>query len=163
LDCGESDLAVLEFDHVGEKKAGIADIVNKGISESRVRAEIECCEVVCANCHRRRTASRQGSWRAALISPDAEYLDGSRWRQRRNVLYVRDILSRSACLDCQETDICVLEFDHVAEKHKSVSLLMWGEYSLATLAEEIAKCEIRCANCHRRRTAASWELGRRAA
>jgi hypothetical protein len=30
----------------------------------RILAKIEKCEVVCANCRRRRTAQRRGSWRA---------------------------------------------------------------------------------------------------
>jgi hypothetical protein len=35
----------------------------RGWPWSTVRAEIAKCEVVCSNCHRRRTYDRQGSWR----------------------------------------------------------------------------------------------------
>ncbi len=64
-DCGISDPVVLEFDHVGEKRFDIG----KGFEAyawERVLEEIAACEVVCANCHRRRTARRAGSWRAVL-------------------------------------------------------------------------------------------------
>jgi hypothetical protein len=65
VDCGESDPMVLEFDHLGEKSFNIA----KGLrthSWQAVLDEIAKCEVVCANCHRRRTAHRGGFARAAV-------------------------------------------------------------------------------------------------
>lgn len=66
LDCGETDPLVLEFDHIGEK----AFSISQGLRDrgwQRILEEIEKCEVVCANCHRRRTASRAGfaRWLAA--------------------------------------------------------------------------------------------------
>jgi hypothetical protein len=66
-DCGESDPIVLEFDHVGgDKEFNIA----KGIRDRSWQGlldEIAKCEVVCANCHRRRTARTRGHVRAALL------------------------------------------------------------------------------------------------
>jgi hypothetical protein len=34
-----------------------------------------------------------------------------------------------------------------------VSALVNGKYSWSKILEEIEKCDVRCANCHRRRTA----------
>jgi hypothetical protein len=48
----------------------------------------------------------------------------------------------------------VLEFDHVGAKTQNVSRLASQEVSLERISREIAECEIRCANCHRRKTAA---------
>jgi hypothetical protein len=65
VDCGETDPMVLEFDHLGDKSFNIA----KGLrthSWQAVLDEIAKCEVVCANCHRRRTAHRGGFARAAV-------------------------------------------------------------------------------------------------
>jgi hypothetical protein len=63
------------------------------------------------------------------------------------------VLAKSQCLDCHTTDLAVLEFDHVrGEKIADISLLVRNGHSLARLQAEIAKCEVRCANCHRRRT-----------
>lgn len=65
-DCGEDDPVVLEFDHVGGEKAFN---ISKGIRDRswvKLLDEIAKCEVVCANCHRRRTARRAGHLRAAF-------------------------------------------------------------------------------------------------
>jgi hypothetical protein len=56
-------------------------------------------------------------------------------------------------VDCGETDIIVLQFDHVrGKKTNAVSKLVSMGYGLDTIKEEINKCEVRCANCHTRRT-----------
>lgn len=58
MDCGEADPVVLDFDHLEDKLDDVSTIVNNGTWEA-VLAEIKKCEVVCANCHRRRTISRR--------------------------------------------------------------------------------------------------------
>lgn len=58
VDCGEKDFDVLEFDHVrGEKSGTVAQFMRSG--PSRLYAEIDKCEVRCANCHRKVTATRR--------------------------------------------------------------------------------------------------------
>jgi hypothetical protein len=63
VDCGESDPIVLEFDHInGNKIANVSSIKNTK-NWDQVLAEIAKCEVRCANCHRRRTASQFLWWK----------------------------------------------------------------------------------------------------
>jgi hypothetical protein len=64
-DCGLSmpdHPEVFDFDHIdpATKVAGIAALYTKGSFEQFV-AEIAKCEVVCANCHRIRTRSRESA------------------------------------------------------------------------------------------------------
>jgi hypothetical protein len=69
VDCGESDPVVLEFDHLRDKLFDIGSgLVQK--TWTAVLVEIAKCEVVCANCHRRRTARRRGALRAVLSQAD---------------------------------------------------------------------------------------------
>ena len=65
MDCGERDPIVLEFDHLADKKFGVAAGLRTHRWEDVLR-EIDKCDVVCANCHRRRTARRGGFVRAAV-------------------------------------------------------------------------------------------------
>jgi hypothetical protein len=68
------------------------------------------------------------------------------------MLYVRDLLMDSQCVDCGDSRLAVLEFDHVAEKTANVCDLARSGCALWRLETELARCEIRCVNCHRRRT-----------
>lgn len=71
-------------------------------------------------------------------------------------------LSNHCCIDCQEHDPIVLEFDHVrGEKRNAVSFMISRGCSLAAVKAEIEKCDVRCANCHRRKTAKdlNWYRG----
>lgn len=54
-DCGlEYPWYCMDFDHVGEKKECISKI-----NKSMVLEEIKKCELVCSNCHRKRTYSKK--------------------------------------------------------------------------------------------------------
>jgi hypothetical protein len=65
-DCGETDPVILEFDHLRDKLFDIGQSLPYR-SWQAILDEIAKCEVVCANCHRRRTAKRRGSVRALLM------------------------------------------------------------------------------------------------
>jgi hypothetical protein len=54
--CGEDETCCLEFHHTdpSEKEVTIALTVSRGFSKERILKEIEKCETLCANCHRKR-------------------------------------------------------------------------------------------------------------
>ena len=67
VDCGETDVRVLEFDHIrGTKSTNIARLLNNAVSWFTIEKEISKCEVRCANCHRIKTNERGGWWRFGL-------------------------------------------------------------------------------------------------
>jgi len=78
--------------------------------------------------------------------------------QKRHRVKIRerllDFLSTKKCIDCGEKDPIVLDFDHIDpdNKFKSVSQMLSGHYSWKSVFAEINKCEIRCSNCHRRKS-----------
>ena len=67
--------------------------------------------------------------------------------------FVYDYLNSHPCVDCGEADPIVLEFDHRGDKKFDISTKLYCGTSLETLKMEIEKCDVRCANCHRRRHA----------
>lgn len=78
--------------------------------------------------------------------------------QKRHRVKVRqkllEYLSERECVDCGEKDPIVLDFDHKDPevKFKGVHRMLSGHYSWDSVLKEIEKCEIRCANCHRRKS-----------
>ncbi len=73
-------------------------------------------------------------------------------RRERCRAYRTEYLSTHPCVDCGEADLVVLEFDHRGDKHEEICVLV-SRGSFDRLVEEIKKCDVRCANCHRRRHA----------
>lgn len=77
--------------------------------------------------------------------------------------FVLDYLKKHPCVDCGFDKPAALDFDHVRGKKRNiVSALVNTGYSVKTIRAEIAKCDVRCANCHRLKTAKdfnwySWE------
>ena len=61
ITCGEDDPVVLDFDHRdGNTKIGnISDMARFSLGLDTLMKEIKKCDVLCANCHRRRTAKQQ--------------------------------------------------------------------------------------------------------
>jgi hypothetical protein len=231
VDCGEADPVLLDFDHrdPSSKRSEVGRLAGRK-QWPQVLAEIEKCDVRCANCHRRRTA-RQFAWgkltrSASLIvttgaQPNptnqpsepreiwpsdgatrvcctcrqaksvGEFALKNKQRgtrstkcracqaaysrdhyQRNRATYIKraaarrkrdretcrqqlfDYLLAHPCVDCGETDPIVLEFDHRDRslKRGSISRLI-GQFTWAVVELEIASCDVRCANCHRQRTA----------
>lgn len=74
--------------------------------------------------------------------------------------WIKNYLEEHPCVDCGESDIVVLEFDHRGEKTENVAVLLKTS-NLNTVIDEVSKCDVRCANCHRRKTArtlGSWRI-----
>ena len=132
--------------------ARTGEVISTGAPLSILKAEIRPCEVVCANCHRRRTAERR-NWRRLLPDGDASFHPNP--MPDRNLRLVYEHLESARCVDCGISDSLLLEHDHVGTKRASAMKLAWQGYGLETLAKEFAAREVRCRNCHRRRTAES--------
>ena len=57
------------------------------------------------------------------------------------------------CVGCGETNLVVLDFDHLRDKRWSIAYMVSGGFPWSTIETEIAKCQVLCANCHRIKTA----------
>jgi hypothetical protein len=80
--------------------------------------------------------------------------DRKRRYRQRNVEFLRE-QKDVPCTDCGDRHpYYCMDFDHLpgCEKKQNLTVLAWTPVSLDRLREEIAKCEVVCANCHRKRT-----------
>jgi hypothetical protein len=112
----------------------------------------------CRDCFR-------ANWRKRYYERHEDYRDKhNRSRNKirlENARKVFEYLSRNACINCGESDPVVLEFDHRDrnEKIESISNLI-SNSSWERIKSEIEKCDVLCANCHRRKTAAQFKYRR---
>jgi hypothetical protein len=51
--CDESDPVCLQFHHVDEKRMGVGRMIAHSRPEAEIRAEVDRCTILCANCHRK--------------------------------------------------------------------------------------------------------------
>ena len=105
---------------------------------------------ICLQCQRALTRN----WYAKTVGHAVHSQQPRRSRPSREELasLVFAYLIEHPCVDCGERDPIVLDFDHRRDKVANVSTLVAQRADRAVLLMEIAKCEVRCANCHRRRT-----------
>lgn len=75
--------------------------------------------------------------------------------RQRNSQFVWNYLKEHPCVKCNESDPIVLEFDHRDNSNKEfeISRMVSNSNGLQKIKEEIEKCDVLCANCHRRKTA----------
>ena len=86
------------------------------------------------------------------------YLDKTRKRNSglRRVIneYILSYFKNHSCIDCGESNPIVLEFDHRDGNQKEESISGFSRVrKLEKVVSEIEKCDVRCANCHRKKTA----------
>jgi hypothetical protein len=77
--------------------------------------------------------------------------------REQNARKVFEYLASHPCINCGESDPVVLEFDHrdKIDKIESISNLILNS-SWQKIENEIEKCDVLCANCHRRKSAVQF-------
>lgn len=142
---------------------------------------------ICSGCEQERDAEKDFAWKNKVKGTRQRWCKlcqaeaNSRHYQNNKQIYLDRALTRNAlvnaenkqklyaylsdhpCVDCGQTDIRVLEFDHVrGNKSASITELLKKAASWKAIENEIAKCEVRCANCHRIKTSERggwWRFG----
>lgn len=113
----------------------------------------------CKGCYQ---LHRQTYYSAHYRKYREDYLKRARLRREKLKAEFRkkmtDYLSDKTCVTCGESDIRVLELDHInpAKKSFTVSQAVKLERNWDEVISELEKCQILCANCHRRRTAQQY-------
>jgi hypothetical protein len=128
----------MDFDHVrGRKIKGIGEMLSHTLSG--IRSEIDKCDLVCACCHRVRT------WGTLNVAsrPDVQ-----------RALDKVALLKAAPCMDCGACfPPTAMDFDHVrGVKVATISYLISKKRPWSMVLQEIDKCDLVCANCHRIRT-----------
>jgi len=189
---------VMDFNHLqlNTKVANISKLYEKKIS--RIQTEIAKCELICANCHRDETFTRETEIDTnknriykpkineipILLASDPvkfcakcqtskhvnnftllktgyrhsycktclrQYNNNLDRKLRTSKAYIISQKDNKQCTDCKRNfRYWILDFDHLENKTFSINKIQ--NRSLNFIKQEIAKCELVCANCHRIRT-----------
>lgn len=114
----------------------------------------------CRLCLNNLQQQRRASKKAKGLSENRHSVASRKARLKKRI-YILEYLKTHPCIDCGENHLAVLDFDHVrGVKSESVTVMLSHAYSQKRIDEEIAKCEVRCANCHRKRTASTQRWAR---
>ena len=102
---------------------------------------------VCRDCNRAQAREYYARNREAHLRVVMARRAGQR---RLAVEAVGAYLLEHPCVDCDEVDVRVLDFDHRvgSGKQAEVMRLVQNGYSVARVMAEISKCDVRCRNCH---------------
>jgi hypothetical protein len=103
-------------------------------------------------CRPCRSAYKKEHYKRNKDRYQAQALDYKQRIYRQRTEWLLDYFLLHPCTDCGETDPVVLEFDHSEGKDFNISSGLLNK-AWSAIVEEIAKCEVVCVNCHRRRTA----------
>jgi len=141
LDCGGFFPGVaMDFDHRdrAQKITEIPTMVKRYVAWPTILAEIAKCDLVCANCHRLRTYPGDG---------------GKCYKTRRFHHHFKalGVLKESVpCVECgKHYRLQQMDFDHLDRSTKTANVARMVEGPTELLVQELGKCQLVCANCHR--------------
>jgi len=116
---------------------------------------------ICRQCKACRSIQRRGQYiknkERENVMSRLYYQQNREWllkhdKKRRMEIRFKQysLMDNKQCIDCGIDDLDVLQWDHIDPKSKTVCIS--NASTLTQLTKEVAKCVIRCGNCHFIRT-----------
>lgn len=100
---------------------------------------------ICKGCQRIRSKRNYENNRSYYLNKNSE-------NRKAITTKLVKLKIEKGCVDCQEKHPACLDFDHVTgNKVADISKLI--DHGWLAVEQELQKCVVRCANCHRKRTA----------
>ncbi len=132
--CGESDACCLDFHHKNSnnKIDTVARLVTSKRPKHIILKEIDKCEAICVNCHRKLHCNPD--------STDSKCIQRKKLKENRK------------CINCNEDYYVCLDFHHINSNKKlfGISRAITNRMKLKDIHKEIKKCIVVCGNCHRK-------------
>lgn len=124
---------------MSELSENILKLYAEGVSYRQIEAQLGCAKSTiayhCGVGQKAKTFKRERDRRGAIAK------------------YVQHLKQVTPCADCGEDyPYWIMEFDHLGDKLFNISAASRRGHTLEQIKEEITKCEIVCANCHKNRT-----------
>jgi hypothetical protein len=151
-DCGKIyDPVCLDYDHVpgrGIKYKNVSRMVLDNSPKEKILEEIKKCELVCVLCHNARTFCRLKT--ATAYKP----------HQQRNINIINQF-KEQPCVYCgQQYPSYNMQMDHINPAHKLSNISQLKSSKVEILHQELAKCQVLCAVCHRLKSIIEQKAGK---
>jgi len=91
---------------------------------------------------------------------DQDRRDAQYRHRQRNRIKLWEYLETHPCVECGETHPATLDFDHIDPSIKSFDIgraVAGSHRGWDSIYKEIQKCQVMCANCHRKKTAIQFD------
>ena len=133
----------MDFDHVpekGKKLQNISRMLLQNVSKEKILEEIEKCDLVCVLCHNKRSYLRLTN-KLGLA------------RQHRKNLELIKNFKNKPCVSCgNHYAYYNMQLDHIDPSTKLYNICELKNRKFDILQAELAKCQVLCALCHRRKS-----------
>ncbi|WP_314426014.1 hypothetical protein [uncultured Microbacterium sp.] len=129
------------------KRCGTCEASKPLADFNRKKSRADGLQETCRECNRAASRRYYRQNRAHHIAVIRARTNAQREASLR---FVTDYLHAHPCVDCGIADLRVLDFDHrpCSEKRDTVMQLVHNGFGLTAIEREIAKCDVRCRNCH---------------
>lgn len=104
-------------------------------------------QAMCKECHKTYSKLHYSSNKESYISKAKR---NKTVYSARNQQYIDEYKRNKGCYFCQESEPACLDFHHLRDKIADVAYLLHQAATIERIQTEIDKCEVLCANCHRK-------------
>jgi hypothetical protein len=148
VDCGQIyESYCMDYDHIpgrGEKIKGVSRMVLDNTPKEIILAEIAKCELICLLCHNKRTYTRFNE----VLGNTRSY----RPHEQRNIEIINNFRNNPCAACGLQYDIFNMQIDHIDPTTKLYDVCDLKSCKVEKLLAELAKCQVLCALCHRRKS-----------
>ena len=127
----------MDFDHLKDKIKNVSRMFIENYSEEDIIKEIEKCDLVCVLCHNKRTYDR---------------VIRTKFKYKRNIGIINSAKNVPCAICNKKYESYNMQFDHIDSKLKYNNVCNLKSSKIEILLNEISKCQILCALCHRRKS-----------
>lgn len=135
----------MDYDHIynGKIKA-VSRMVLDNTSKEIILEEIKKCELVCLLCHNKRTHDRFNE----KLGKDRKYSSAV----QRNINIINNFKNHPCAICGKLRGLYNMQIDHINPSTKLYDVCRLKSFKIETLQDELDKCQVLCALCHRRKS-----------
>jgi hypothetical protein len=148
MDCGQIyEPYCMDYDHVpgrGQKIKSVTRMVLDNTPKDKILEEIKKCDLVCLLCHNKRTFDRFNE----TLGTTRKYKP----HQLRNINMINTFKTQPCAMCGKQYESYNMQIDHIDPTTKLYDVCNLKNFKVSTLLAELAKCQVLCALCHRKKS-----------